>query len=103
MYYLFYISDVFFVDYYCGLIYAEIESKPAKESELIRRLRRQNVSTEDVKKCLQLMETNGLIRKTRRSSLPCTRQHVELDIYSASSVKQQSAIRHVAPLGRAHA
>ena len=68
MYYLFYISDVFFVDYYCGLIYAEIESIPAKESELIRRLRRKNVSTEDVKKCLQLMETNGSIRKTRRST-----------------------------------
>ena len=63
----FVISDVFFVDYYCGLIYAEIESIPAKESFLIRRLR-QNVSTEDVKKCLQLMETNELIRKTRRST-----------------------------------
>jgi hypothetical protein len=26
-------------------------------------------------------------------------QHVELDFYSASSLKQQSADRHVAPLG----
>jgi hypothetical protein len=27
-------------------------------------------------------------------------QHVELDLYSASSLKQQSAGRHVSPLGR---
>jgi hypothetical protein len=27
-------------------------------------------------------------------------QHAELDFYSASSLKQQSAGRHVAPLGR---
>ena len=26
-------------------------------------------------------------------------QHAELDFYSASSLKQQSAVRHVAPLG----
>ena len=64
----FIISDVFFVDYYCGLIYNEIRSIPAKESDLIRILKRQNVSTEDVKKCLQQMETNELIRKTRRST-----------------------------------
>ena len=69
IYYLFhYFWCLFFVDYYCSLIYLEIESRPAKESDLIRRLKRQNVSAEDVKKCLQLMETNGSIRKTRRST-----------------------------------
>jgi hypothetical protein len=26
-------------------------------------------------------------------------QHIELDLYSASSLKQQSAGRHIAPLG----
>jgi hypothetical protein len=26
-------------------------------------------------------------------------QHIELDVYSASSLKQQSAGRHIAPLG----
>ena len=29
----------------------------------------------------------------------CLYQHPELDLYSASSLKQQSAVRHVAPLG----
>jgi hypothetical protein len=64
----FIISDVFFVDYYCGLIYDEIKSSPAKESDLVTNLKGQNVSTEDVKKCLQLMKEYGSIRKTRRST-----------------------------------
>jgi hypothetical protein len=49
---------------------------------------------DSVVKSVDILLKDNLIRNLKKK----LQQHAELDFYSASSLKQQSADRHVAPL-----
>lgn len=55
-------------EYYCGLLYSELEKGPVQETILLTRLLKQNVLAVDVRDCLKLMEKNEMICKTFQSS-----------------------------------